>query len=76
MIYAGYHDTIQNITEVKYGGRPAYEMISYDPTGIVFDNIYLQRDNIILVYGFVDRDASSYEGDLFDKIVNTTKFFD
>ena len=77
MLEAGVHGTLQNITEMKYGGHLGYEMISYDPEGIIiFDNIYLQNEDVILDFGFVDRDDRSYEGELFDKIANTTMFFD
>lgn len=71
-----FFSVFQNITGTTYGGNPAYKMILYDPLGATYHYAYLQYENVMLVSYMLDSDTSSYDGKLFDQIVNTTKFFD
>ncbi len=75
-VFSDYTSSIQNITEVKYGGQPGYKTIIDAGGGAIYGYATIQKDNVVLFFYMFDTDRSNYQGDLFDKIVNTTKFFD
>ena len=66
--------SIQNITEVKYGGQQAYKTILDAGGGSIYIYASLQHDNVTLFF-YMYNDRTNFKGALFDQIVNSTKFF-
>ncbi len=68
--------SIQNITEVKYGGQQAYKTILDAGGGAVYGYATIQHGDAVLFFYMFNNDRANYQGILFDQIVNSTKFFD
>lgn len=67
--------SIQNITEVMYGDLKGYKTILDAGDGSIYGYATIQYDDAVLFFYMFNADRSNYQGDLFYKIVNTTKFF-
>lgn len=77
---AKYGSIIENITEVKYGGLPAYTIAFYEGDGMddccILKYAYLQHNDQLYHYYLFNSDRTNYLGDLFNNIVNSTTFMD
>lgn len=75
-----YGSIIENITEVKYGGLPAYTVAFYDGDGMdeccILKYAYLQHEDQLYHFYLFNSDRTNYLGELFDDIVNSTAFID
>lgn len=76
LIKSDYISSIQNITEVKYGGQEAYKTILDAGGGAVYGYATIQHGNLVLHFYMYNNDRANYQEKLFDQIVNSTKFFD
>jgi len=68
--------SIQNITQVIYGGQQAYKTILDAGGGAVYGYATIQHGDGVLFFYIFNNDRANYQGTLFDQIVNSTKFFD
>ena len=68
--------SIQNISEVKYGGQQAYKTILDAGGGAIYGYATIQHGDMVLFFYMFNNDRANYQGTMFDQIVNSTRFFD